>query len=338
MITFSIIIPVFNASQFLERCINSCIGQTHKDIEVICIDDGSTDNSKDILLSYQRKDTRIHCFFLWQNESQYMARRMGIERSSGDYILFLDSDDILRHDACTLLAKKIGKYPADIVQFGYTEVPANKVVFPPFYKTSKERIAAYLAKENRYSPAVWTKAYSRSVITRAYNSMESFYASGPEDLYTSIVIAHYAKSFIALKKTLVNYSVATGWSTRQISSVEIYRTWLKSYQMVIQKTKEFIAANIPEFIPQCLDMEVYLLRDFIFCRIAAQLSPEIKHKVLDLFPAFFSKAARDSFYDELLQKYNEHEIYLNHNVSFKSRTKKLIKVIFRYFRSFFPVK
>jgi glycosyltransferase involved in cell wall biosynthesis len=334
MITFSIIIPVFNSSKFIGRCIESCISQNHKNIEIICIDDGSTDNSKDILLSYQQKDERIHCFYHQQNKSQYMARRTGIEHSNGDYILFLDSDDTLRNDACTLLANKIEKTHADIIQFGYKEVPTGKIVFPPFYKTSKERIAAYLAKENRYSPGVWSKAYSHALINRSYNSMEIFYASGPEDLYTSIVIAYYARSFSFLKKALVNYYINTGWSKKQAFSIDIYRAWLKSYRTVIQQTKSFILTNIPEFLVQCLDMEIFLLKDFIFCRMAPQLSAETRYMVLALLPAFFSKEACNSFYDDLLQKYNKYDTYLNFTAPFKSKTWKLAKIIFLYFRSF----
>jgi glycosyltransferase involved in cell wall biosynthesis len=273
-------------------------------------------------------------FFSPAKQSQYMARRTGIEHANGDYILFLDSDDTLRSDACILLAKTLEKKPVDIVQFGYREIPSKKAVFSPFYKTAKERIAAYLAKENRYSPAVWTKAYSRATILKAYNSMEVFYASGPEDLYTSIVIAFYARSFSFLKKTFVNYFVNTGWSRRRVFSVDTYRAWLESYQTVIQKVKGFITANISEFTPRCLDMEVYCLKDFIFCRIAPQLSLDVKHEVLNLLPSFFSKEARDSFYDELLQKYSEYEIYLNYAVSIKSKLKKLAKIMLRFCRSF----
>jgi glycosyltransferase involved in cell wall biosynthesis len=334
VISFSIIIPVFNASRFLRKCIDSCINQTYKNIEIICVDDGSSDNSKDILLSYQHKDERIHCFFHRQNESQYMARRTGIEHSTGDYILFLDSDDVLRSDACALLEKKIKKEAVDMVQFGYREIPANKVVFSPFYKTSRERIAAYLAKKNRYSPAVWTKAYSRPLVVKAYNSMQVFYASGPEDLYTSIVFACHATSFSFLKKPLVEYSVSTGWSARRVFSIDTYRTWLESYQTVIRKTRDFVTANVPDFLPQCLDMELYLLKDFIFCRIADDLSVSLKWQVFQLLHDYFSEEVIDSFYNELIDKYNMYNRYLNFHCSFFKKIKKLIKVLLLFFKSF----
>jgi glycosyltransferase involved in cell wall biosynthesis len=335
MIKFSIVIPIYNTSAFLEKTVRSCMNQTYSNLEIICIDDCSTDNSVEIIESLKNIDKRIKFYFHPQNLSQYIARRTGVENSTGDYILFLDSDDTLELDACALLSKKITDTHSDIIQFGYREVPKRKNIFPPFYKTSQERISAYLAKENRYSPAVWAKAYSRTLINNAFNSMDVFYASGSEDIYTSIVLAYYAKSFSLLKKPLINYSVTTGWSTRRVFSINVYRTWLESYQTVILKTREFITANMPEFIPKCLDMEIYLLKDFIFCRIAPQLSREEKHEVFNLFPLFFSEESRGGFYDELLQKYSEYETYLNYNVPFKSKSKKIIKVFLRCLKSIF---
>jgi glycosyltransferase involved in cell wall biosynthesis len=332
MLKFSIIIPVYNASPYIGRCIDSCLNQTYTDIEIICIDDFSTDDSKKILYEYQGKYEKVHCHFHEKNESQYVARRTGIEHAKGDYILFLDSDDTLTTNACTALADSINKNHSDIIQFGYRESPGGKAVFSPFYKTSSERIAAYLARENRYSPQVWAKAYSHDVMRKAHNSMEIFYASGPEDVYTSIVIAHHAKSFNFLKKILINYSTNTGWSTRRVFSIDTYRLWLESYRTVIQKTKNFITLHVPEFTSNCLDMEVYLLKDFVSCRMASDLSPEIKYEIFDLFPDYFSKEACNSFYNELLKKYSEYEAYLNYNTSLKSRTKKLLKTILRYFK------
>jgi glycosyltransferase involved in cell wall biosynthesis len=335
MIKFSIIIPIYNVSAFLDRTIKSCINQTYSNLEIICVDDCSTDNSVEIIKLFEKSDKRIKAYFHSTNCSQYTARRTGVENSTGDYILFLDSDDTLELDACDLLAKKIANTHSDMIQFGYKEFPEGKKVFPPFYDTSYKRISAYLAKENRYSPAVWTKAYSHTLIKNAFDSMDAFYASGPEDVYTSIVLAYHAKSFSHLKKTLLNYSVNTGWSNRRVFSIDIYRRWLESYQTVILKTREFIIKNMPEFIPKCLDMEIYLLKDFIFCRIASQLSWKLKYEVLNLFPRFFSEEACSGFYDELFQKYNEYETYLNYNVPSRIKIKKILKVVLRCFKSIF---
>ncbi|AEF86394.1 glycosyltransferase, group 2 family [Treponema primitia ZAS-2] len=337
MIKFSIIIPVYNTAKYLHRCINSCINQTYNNIEIICIDDYSNDNSKEILKQFQKNDTRIKCFFHSKNKSQFIARRTGIENSIGDYILFLDSDDYLNLNACALLKNEIQKTSPDIIQFDSLEVPSNKKRFLPFYNTSKACLEAYLDKENRCSPIVWIKAYARSVIIEAYKSMDDFYASGSEDLYTSIVISFYAKTFGYLKKPLINYSVTTGWTRKREYSLEIYKQWLTSYHTVIVKINEFIAKNIPELKDKCLGMELYLLKDFLFNRIPSDIPKELKFQFFDILPSYFSKEVIYDYFEETIQKSNKYNTYLDFNGSFKSKTKKILKVVLLYIKSLFKL-
>jgi len=89
----SIIIPFYNSEQYLERCIQSALNQTLKEIEVLCIDDASTDNSLKILRKYQEKDNRIKIIQLKENNGPSLARNIGIEKSTGEFIGFIDSDD-----------------------------------------------------------------------------------------------------------------------------------------------------------------------------------------------------------------------------------------------------
>lgn len=88
----SVIIPVYNSENYLEECLNSCLLQTYENIEVICIDDGSSDRSAEILKSYLKKDRRIKVFEQ-ENKGVSSARNKGILNAKGDYISFLDSDD-----------------------------------------------------------------------------------------------------------------------------------------------------------------------------------------------------------------------------------------------------
>jgi glycosyltransferase involved in cell wall biosynthesis len=335
MLKFSIIIPAYNAARFLDACINSCVKQTYSNIEVICVDDFSKDNTQELIRSFQDRDKRIIGLFHEKNESQYIARRTGVMKATGDYILFLDSDDALRHDACELLAKRIAQTGADMIQFGYKETPGGQKVYAPFYNSSKERIAAYLAKENRYSPEVWTKAYSRTLIQKAYNAMEVFYASGPEDVYTSIAITYFAKSFTLLKKPLINYSIGSGMSTKKQYSLQELTAWMESYKTVIQKTRVFIQRYMPEFIEKCNDMELYILNDFLFSRLSSNFSVELKYQVFDLLPSYFSKEALHACMEILTMKTEKYDAYLNFNGSFKSKSKKLVKIMLLYLKSLF---
>ncbi|WP_162510515.1 glycosyltransferase family 2 protein [Treponema endosymbiont of Eucomonympha sp.] len=336
-LTFSIIIPVYNASHFLEMCLDSCVNQLYTNIEIICIDDCSTDNSREIIKRFQNKDKRIKGFYHEKNESQYIARRTGIMNATGDYILFLDNDDSLALDACMLLARHIEKTLADMIQFGYTEVPRGKKIFSPFYQTAKKRIAAYLAKENRYSPEIWTKAYKRDLILTAYNTMDIFYCSGPEDIYTSIVITHFTKSFSFLKKSLVHYSNETGMSMRKMDSIQPCIAWLTAYHIIIEKTAAFIKKYLPEYTDKCTDMEFYFLKDFLFCRLpqlSLDISCETKYQIATLLPSCFSYEVLLSFFEETVQRYNEYD-RLNFICSFFSKTKKLLKIVAIYLKSFF---
>ena len=92
MILVSIIIPVYNASKYLYRCLDSILNQTFRDFELILINDGSTDNSLEILREYETKDSRIIVIDK-PNEGVSAARNQGIEIAKGEYIMFCDSDD-----------------------------------------------------------------------------------------------------------------------------------------------------------------------------------------------------------------------------------------------------
>lgn len=95
MLKISVIIPAYNTQLYLDECLNSVINQTYKDIEIICIDDNSEDSSIDIIRAYKKKDTRISIVELNQNSGPGHARNQGLNVATGDYTVFLDSDDYL---------------------------------------------------------------------------------------------------------------------------------------------------------------------------------------------------------------------------------------------------
>ncbi|MCI6217042.1 MAG: glycosyltransferase, partial [Helicobacter sp.] len=113
----SVIIPVYNVEQYLRECLDSVTSQTLKQIEIICIDDGSTDNSLEILKEYQAKDTRIK-IIRQKNGGLSSARNAGLAVAKGEYIQFVDSDDYLRTDALQLLTEKAQENDLDMLTFG----------------------------------------------------------------------------------------------------------------------------------------------------------------------------------------------------------------------------
>ena len=117
-ISISIIIPIYNCSQYLEKCLTSVVNQTLKDIQIICINDGSKDNSLEILNEFCTKDQRIEIINLNENKGQSFARNLGLDIAKGDFIGFVDADDFVDLDYYEKLYNEAVKNNCEIVMAG----------------------------------------------------------------------------------------------------------------------------------------------------------------------------------------------------------------------------
>ena len=113
----SVIVPVYNAEKYLERCIRSVLSQTWHDIELILINDGSTDNSGDICDRYAVLDNRVSSWHI-ENSGPAFARNIGLDVMSGEYVLFVDADDQIEAEACEILVDVSRRENSDCVIFG----------------------------------------------------------------------------------------------------------------------------------------------------------------------------------------------------------------------------
>ena len=98
MTKVSVVIPIYNAEKYLKECLDSVAGQSLREIEIICVNDGSSDGSAVILQEYAKSDERVR-IFEQKNQGASSARNHGIRNACGEYLYFMDSDDILRKDA-----------------------------------------------------------------------------------------------------------------------------------------------------------------------------------------------------------------------------------------------
>lgn len=117
MAKISVIIPVYNSDEYLAKCLESVINQTYQDIEIILVDDGSTDRSLEICRRYAKKDERISVFHQ-KNKGAVSARKMGVKNANGEYIAFVDSDDWIAPCLLCALYQSAERYQADIVASG----------------------------------------------------------------------------------------------------------------------------------------------------------------------------------------------------------------------------
>ena len=116
----SIIVPVYNVEKYLSKCIDSIINQTYKNIEIILIDDGSTDSSGAICDKYALVDSRIHVLHI-ENSGVSNARNVGLNHATGDYIGFVDSDDYIEPNMYELLLEELIADDVDVVQCNHAE-------------------------------------------------------------------------------------------------------------------------------------------------------------------------------------------------------------------------
>nr|MCR5719035.1 glycosyltransferase [Lachnospiraceae bacterium] len=133
----SIIVPVYNTAKYLERCLDSLTNQTYKDIEIVIVDDGSTDSSGAICDEYAAKDHRIKVIHT-DNHGSSSARNTGIKESTGEYIGFCDSDDISQPEMYETLIKGIEKYCVSMAQVGRKEVTPEGEFLPDICTPPKE--------------------------------------------------------------------------------------------------------------------------------------------------------------------------------------------------------
>ena len=111
----SVVIPVYNVERYLGECLESVFVQTLSDIEILCIDDNSTDESLSILKQYQKSDNRIQIIELAQNKGLSYVRNVGMENSKGKYIYFLDSDDMIEKNALEILFRRAERDRLDVI-------------------------------------------------------------------------------------------------------------------------------------------------------------------------------------------------------------------------------
>ena len=144
----SVIIPTYNQAQFIEEAVESVLGQSYRNLEIIVVDDGSTDNTKDILRSYIEKK-KIH-YFYQENSGVSSARNMGVRVSHGEYISFLDSDDFWAAEHLQQLLNAMWKYPMCSIAFSATETFGDA-------KDATERSKAFKYSVSRCLSAAFDK-------------------------------------------------------------------------------------------------------------------------------------------------------------------------------------
>lgn len=196
----SVIIPVFNAAAYLNRCLDSLTGQTLSDIEIICINDGSTDNSPDILNAYTAKDPRIK-IINQPNSGQSAARNTGITKATGQYIGFVDADDYADSDFYEKLYQAALNSKADIVQTSTRRIGYNRTKIKKRFSRNINDFAS--AIKNLNHGGVWDKIFRTDMIKN--NHITFLDGRIYEDNLFAIQALWFGKGMKIINTTCYNY-------------------------------------------------------------------------------------------------------------------------------------
>lgn len=159
----SVIIPVYNVAEYISQCLKSILTQTYMELEIILIDDGSTDASGEICDEYARKDSRIKVIHQ-KNKGAAAAKNAGLQAATGEYLSFVDSDDFLEPDAYRYMVDLIRKYDVDIVQCSYRDVFKNYAVEHILQRTILNQIDFLaLFTEDWTCALLWDKLYKKTL-------------------------------------------------------------------------------------------------------------------------------------------------------------------------------
>lgn len=235
----SIIIPVYNIKNLLHQMLESIVCQTYENLEIILINDGSTDGSDETCNLWVARDCRIK-YFSKKNEGVSTARNIGFEKSSGDFILFLDGDDEIAPDMCEKMLNKIILENVDFCYCGFENIfddskeqliPSNKIL------ENEEIIRALILNETFFT-AIWNKMFKRTMLLDDEGVFVSFQQDihvGEDFLWLSKVLKKAAKAAV-VPETLYFWKRRSNSATQGGSAVRTdqrYLSILKAYRGIV---------------------------------------------------------------------------------------------------------
>lgn len=232
----SVVIAFHNNSEYISRCIESVRSQTLKEIEIICVDDGSTDNSLDILRSFEACEPRIKLIAKEKNCGTLLARKDGALASSGRYIMFLDSDDYLAPDACRTMFEESCKRGADILQISigvedYANDLTAKTWLENYLKAQDITCTRREMQEHFYlnrdiSTSVVGKLYYAPKCKLAYYNIPDIFCIIGEDIFQQFFFSFFSESFHGVAtKPLYWYRRGLGDSNSSVMSVQKFKKY-----------------------------------------------------------------------------------------------------------------
>ena len=250
----SIIVPVYKVEQYLRRCVDSLINQTYPNLEIILVDDGSPDKCGDICDEYAKNDNRVKVIHK-QNGGLSDARNKGLDLATGDYVMFVDSDDWIEKETCKRVMGYISNMGVDVVSFGIQLVGDYKIyevqkVESQKLLSPKEGVGAmiYRQKEQGLLNYVCNKIFKRALFENIRFPSGMLF----EDQGVTYKLMHNSKSILAISDVFYNYyqrgdSIMAGFY-RPKALVDRITIWLSRYDFLCQYYHEYVCYQLAQIM------------------------------------------------------------------------------------------
>ncbi len=290
----SIVIPLFNDEEWVEDAVKSCMAQTCTDIEIICVDDASTDNTTMIVNQLQKRDQRIALVKSEINGSAFQARRIGVEAARAPYIMFLDGDDTLSERAVKVAADLAKEKQADVVGFGVKVLTEDGRATPRFERSLQPQHAEIVAPSIVSSlfpvgePAqghLWKYLFSTDLLTAAYSIFpRGLRLSRANDIPVTFVAMSLAQKYVSSKERLYNYRFRRGTSGQEVSDIGGFEFYLGAVDSIdtIAPLLSSSDANINESVEDCFHSARLSIVGNLLRYCVKQAAPAIRSDCLGL--------------------------------------------------------
>lgn len=251
----SIIMPVYNVGRYVEEALGSLAAQSFKDWECIVVDDGSTDNSAEVIKEFIEKDSRFELVSK-KNGGVSSARNAGLERIRGTFVAFMDPDDRVEADFLHTLYDLMIKYDADVVQTGFIKdfrgFHRKKKLTEETRVLERKEILNELLKNSLLPSFLWNKLYKREVITEGFAEGKVY-----EDFLAFNKWMKNLRKVVVSPELTYHYRMRRG-SITSILDVKNLSNLLEAYQDRLNQMD-----NLEEGIPTASDRNRYLYKNFV---------------------------------------------------------------------------
>jgi len=285
----SIIVPVYNVERYLEKCVNSIINQTYKNLEIILVDDGATDSSGNMCDELAKSDNRIKVYHK-ENGGLSDARNYGVERATGDYIGFVDSDDYIDSEMYEKLYEAIKKENVDVAECSLKVIYPGKIELftdEKYYKVlgKTEYLEEYLTIKKVFG-SVWTKLIKSDVAKKLVFPKGKLY----EDTYYAYDLINIANSFVLIDSPSYNYLMRENSITN--SKMYAYFSVLNSILLEENyRNNEYYSEILSYFKRNYISLlkNKYITRNRKLCIILIKISIYLYRGVLERYKNILAK-------------------------------------------------